>query len=392
MRADAACTASSQGKRMWNSIFTGTIRSRACTILLLIGLCIPAYAQQGETSAVPVGTSYAERRALAKSLDFVGRVEAVSRVDVRARVTGYLDAVLFKDGDLVKEGAVLYRIERGLFEAAVKQAQGALESSKAALALADIQFQRAQELLNRNSGTVVARDQARAQEEQASAAVAVSEANLLTARINLGYTQISAPIAGRIGRTSVTKGNLVGPDSGVLTSIVSQDPMYVLFPVSQREFLEQAASGERADLSKIKVQIRFSDDTTYDQVGRIDFVNISVDRATDTVLARATMPNPKGALRDGQLVRVLLESGTPSQKVVVPQAALIADQGGVYVFVVEDGKAAMRRIKVAGETGTDVIVADGLSGGEQVIVDGLQRVRAGSAVRASPTVRPLSRG
>jgi membrane fusion protein (multidrug efflux system) len=127
-------------------------------------------------------------------------------------------------------------------------------------------------------------------------------------------------------------------------------------------------------------------------VGRIDFVNISVDRATDTVLARATMPNPKGALRDGQLVRVLLESGTPSQKVVVPQAALIADQGGVYVFVVEDGKAAMRRIKVAGETGTDVIVADGLSGGEQVIVDGLQRVRAGSAVRASPTVRPLSRG
>ena len=129
---------------MWNSISTVTVRSRACTILLLIGLCIPAYAQQGETSAVPVGTSYAERRALAKSLDFVGRVEAVSRVDVRARVTGYLDAVLFKDGDLVKEGAVLYRIERGLFEAAVKQAVGALESSKAALAHAGIQFQRAQ--------------------------------------------------------------------------------------------------------------------------------------------------------------------------------------------------------------------------------------------------------
>jgi membrane fusion protein (multidrug efflux system) len=391
MRADAACTVLSEGKRMSKSIPRATIRSRVCTILLLIGLCAPAYAQQGETSAVPVGTTYAERRSIAKSLDLIGRVEAISRVDVRARVTGYLDAVLFKDGDLVKDGAVLYRIERGLFEAAVKQAEGALESSKAALTLAVVQFQRAQELLNRNSGTVVARDQTRAQEEQAGANVAVNEANLLTARINLGYTQISSPITGRIGRTSVTKGNLVGPDSGVLASIVSQDPMYVLFPVSQREFLEQAASGARPDPSKVKVQIQVSEGMTYDQVGRIDFVDISVDRGTDTVLARATMPNPKGALRDGQLVRVLLESGTPAQKVVVPQVALIADQGGVYVFVVEDGKAAMRRIKVGGESGADVIVQDGLSGGEQVIVDGLQRVRAGAAVRASPTSRPLSR-
>src|SRR3954452_16809337 len=392
MRADAARTVSSEGKRMSKSIPRATVRSRVCTILLLIGLCAPAYAQQGETSAVPVGTTYAERRSIAKSLDLIGRVEAISRVDVRARVTGYLDAVLFKDGDLVKDGAVLFRIERGLFEAAVKHAEGALESSKAALTLAVVQFQRAQELLNRNSGTVVARDQTRAQEEQAGANVAVNEANLLTARINLGYTQISSPITGRIGRTSVTKGNLVGPDSGVLTSIVSQDPMYVLFPVSQREFLEQAASGARADPSIIKVQIQVSEGMTYDQVGRIDFVDISVDRGTDTVLARATMPNPKGALRDGQLVRVLLESGTPAQKVVVPQVALIADQGGVYVFVVEDGKAAMRRIKVGGESGADVIVQDGLSGGEQVIVDGLQRVRAGAAVRASPTSRPLSRG
>ena len=134
---------------MSKSIPRATIRSRVCTILLLIGLCAPAYAQQGETSAVPVGTTYAERRSIAKSLDLIGRVEAISRVDVRARVTGYLDAVLFKDGDLVKDGAVLYRIERGLFEAAVKQAEGALESSKAALTLAVVQFQRAQELLNR---------------------------------------------------------------------------------------------------------------------------------------------------------------------------------------------------------------------------------------------------
>jgi membrane fusion protein (multidrug efflux system) len=165
--------------------------------------------------------------------------------------------------------------------------------------------------------------------------------------------------------------------------------MYVTFPVSQRELLRR--SGGRQDASSIKVQIRFSDGVVYDQVGRIDFVNISVERTTDTVLVRATMPNPADVLRDGQLVRVLLESGTPEQKVVVPQAALVADQGGVYVFVVEDGKAAMRRVKVGGESGTDSIIAEGLSGGEQVIVDGLQRIRPGTAVRASPTGRSAGR-
>jgi membrane fusion protein (multidrug efflux system) len=125
---------------MSNSPFT--IRLRAGAILLLIGLCSPAGAQPADTAAVPVGTTNAERRSIARSLDFVGRIEAISRVDVRARVSGYLDAVLFKDGDVVKDGAVLYRIERGLFEAAVKQAEGALASSKAALGLAVLQFER----------------------------------------------------------------------------------------------------------------------------------------------------------------------------------------------------------------------------------------------------------
>ena len=344
----------------------------------------------GELPAVPVGTAYAQRRSIEKSLDFVGRVEAVSRVEVRARVTGYLEAVLFKEGDLIKEGAPLYRIERGLFEAAVKQAEGNLARSKAAYNLAVIQLQRAQQLVEKNVGTVVARDQAQATAEQSIGAVMTDDANLQTARINLGYTQINSPIAGRVGRTSVTKGNVVSPDSGVLATIVSQDPMYVIFPVSQREFLKYAESGGRPDRSKIVVQIRFQDGTTYGQVGRVDFLNISVDRTTDTVLTRATIPNPTGALRDGQLVQVVLQTGTPQEKIVVPQAALLADQGGVYVFVVEDGKAVTKRVKPAGASGTDAIIDEGLSGGEQVIVDGLQRVRPGIAVQA--TVANLSAG
>jgi membrane fusion protein (multidrug efflux system) len=357
-----------------------------------IGASIGAvHAQQPQPTTVPVGTVVASKRPIAEALDFVGRVEAINRVDVRARVTGYLDAVLFKEGDLVKEGAPLYRIEKGLFEAAVGQAQGALEKSKANKILTKVQRQRAEELAQRQTGTLVARDQAVSADEQADGAILIDQANLATARINLGYTEIVSPITGKIGKTNITKGNVVGPDSGVLTTIVSQDPMYVTFPVSQREFLRAQERRRKVDVKSIKVQLRFADGRIYDQMGEIDFVNVTVDRATDTVLVRAVVPNPAGALIDGQLVRVNLESGEPQDKVVVPQAALLADQAGVYVFVVEDGKAVVRRVKPSGESGTDAVIAEGLAGGEQVIVDGLQSVRAGTPVRATPTPQSLSR-
>ena len=180
----------------------------------------------------------------------MGRVEAINRVDVRARVTGYLEAVLFKEGDAVKEGAPLYRIEKGQFEAAVKQAQGALERAKSAKVLSEIQLQRAEDLLAKASGTVVARDQALAADQQAHAAILEAEANLQTAQINLGYTDITSPIAGKISRTSVTVGNVVGPDKGTLTTIVSQDPMYVTFPVSLREFLSVSQTSAASRVSK----------------------------------------------------------------------------------------------------------------------------------------------
>jgi membrane fusion protein, multidrug efflux system len=368
------------------------MRLAICVVVAICGFCLPVLGQQREPAAVSVSTVAAERRPIAKSLGFVGRVEAVNRVEIKARVTGFLEAVLFNEGDPIKEGAPLYRIEKGLFQAAVEQAQGALERSKAAKTLAVVQLERAESLLKSNAGTAVARDQAQAADQQANGAIMADEANLQTAKINLGYTDIVAPVAGKIGRTSITKGNVIGPQSGSLTMIVSQDPMYVTFPVSQREFLRAQETGHQVDIAGIKVRIRFADGTFYDQMGAINFVDVTVDRTTDTVTARASMPNPKGALIDGQLVRVSLESGTPEEQVVVPQAALIADQGGVYVFIVEDGKAAVRRLKLGGESGSDVVVQEGLSGGEQVVVEGLQGVRAGVPVRATPLPAPLGRG
>jgi membrane fusion protein (multidrug efflux system) len=361
------------------------MRHTPCAICVIFALNYPALAQQQPEAAVPVGVAKAERQPIAKAGDFVGRVEALSRVEIRARITGYLEEVLFKEGDLIKEGTPLYRIEKGLFQAQVRQAAGALERSRAAQTFSALQLARAEELLQKQAGSAVARDQAKAQHQQDDGTVLTDEANLTTAEINLGYTDIVSPITGKVGRTNITKGNVVNPGSGPLTAIVSQDPMYVSFPVSQREFLRAQAAGRQVDIRDIKARLRFADGTTYRQEGSINFVDVQVDHTTDTILVRALFPNPGGVLVDGQFVRIELESEKPEEKVVVPQAALIADQEGVYVFTVEDGKAAIKRVKPGGEIGAGVVIDQGLTGGELVIVDGLLLVHPGIGVRATPS-------
>ena len=181
-----------------------------------------------------------------------------------------------------------------------------------------------------------------------------------SAQINLGYTDITSPIAGKISRTSVTVGNVVGPDKGTLTTIVSQDPMYVTFPVSLREFLSVSQTSQLPSLESFKVKLRYSNGLFYDQVGTVNFLDVMANRETDTVLARATVANPKGGIIDGQLLTVIVETREPAQRIVIPQSALIADQAGIYVFVVEDGKAVTKRVKAGRANGTGVVVDSGL--------------------------------
>ncbi|WP_036260754.1 efflux RND transporter periplasmic adaptor subunit [Methylocapsa aurea] len=344
---------------------------------------LPA-APKAAPAATRVGAVIASKEPVTQAQEFVGRVEAMERVNVRARVTGFLEAVLFKEGDKVKEGAPLYRLEQEPFQAAVQQTQGALMKAEGQAGNATAQRERAESLLKTQSGSAAVRDQRVAEEQTAKGDVVVAKANLDAAKINLHYTEIMAPISGLIGRTSVTKGNVVGPDSGVLTSIVSQDPMYVVAPVSQREFLRLQADERRSVGASVQVNLRFSDGSKYPYPGKINFVDVSVDRATDAVTVRATMPNPDGKLIDGQLVRVTVQGEKPKEKVVIPQAALIADQQGPYVFVVEDGKAVVRRLKLNGESGSNSVVESGLEGGEQVIVEGLEGLRPGAPVLAAP--------
>ena len=356
----------------------------------MLSLAPAANAQQAPGQSIPVGTVIATKQPVNRGVDFVGRVEAIDRVEVRARVTGFLQQTFFKEGETVKEGDKLFQIDPAPFEAAVQQAQGALLQAQGALTNASVQRSRAEELVKTSATSVATRDERVAAEKNAQGAVAMADADLKTATINLGYTTIISPITGRIGRAKVTKGNVVGPDSGPLVLIVSQDPMYVTFPVSQREFLRVRQEGHKADRDSLVVKLRFADGTAYSHDGKIDFVDVTVNRGTDTVSVRAQVPNPDGVLTDGEFMRVAVQGDAPEEKVVIPQAALLADQEGVYVFVVQDGKAVVKRIKTGGEVGTGVAVDQGLTGGEQVVVSGLQTLRPGAPVVASPMPAPAT--
>ncbi len=361
---------------------------RPCVIVFgLMVTMSSAWAQQ--PSAVAVGTVAAEQRAITRASEFVGRVEAIERVEVRARITGFLQEVLFKEGDIVKKGDVLYRIERDKFEAAVQLARGALLEAQAKYANATLQRNRTQELVKTDAASRALLDERVASEQSSQGEVVIADANLKTATVDLGYTEIVAPITGEVGRSKLTVGNVVSPDSGPLTVIVSRDPIYVTFPVSQREFLKVQEREERKKREQaLAVRIIFSDGTEYNQAGRINFVDVTVDRATDTILMRAVFANPSGRLIDGQLVRVAVEGDQPEQKILVPQSALIVDQQGPYVFAVADGKAVVRRVKLGGDSGPYAIINDGLQAGEQVVVQGMERLRAGTAVIANPAPPP----
>ena len=363
-------------------------RTIGATIALLT-LVVAVQAQQ--PAAPTVNVIPAEKRPITESDRFVGRIQAIERVDVRARVTGYLDKVLFQEGDRVKTGAPLYLIEKGPFEAAVEQAKATVQRARAQLENASVQRQRAEDLLRTSAGTAATRDDRIAAEKTAAGDVAAAEAGLKTAEINLAYTDINSPIDGRIGRTAVTRGNVVGPDSGVLTTIVSSDPMYVTFPVSQREFIRifPPGRGGQAAFSNTKVIVQLPNGPVYPHAGKVDFVDVKVDQATDTIAVRASLPNPDGRLVDGQLVQVSVEGDKPEERIVVPQAALIADQQGIYVFIVENGKAVIRRLKVGQTVGASIVVTDGLSGGELVVTSGMQGLRQGLPVMAVPAEKPV---
>ena len=351
--------------------------------LLLATLnAVPA---MGQTPSPAVLFATAELRDITPATEFVGRVKATDRVDIRTRVTGFLGSRLFKDGDLVTEGQVLFKLDSAPFEAILQQKRAAVKSAEASVQLAGLQAQRSRELVRTNAAPQSQVDQREADLTRAKADLALAQASVREASINLSYTQIQSPISGRVGDAIVSPGNLVDPGTGVLAVVVKQDPIEVVFPVTQRQLLEIRRQTSDIDLDTVVVALKLVDGSRYDQSGRINYIGIQADPRTDSVPLRAVFPNPQAILDDGMSVRVVLEAAKSEPALVIPQAAILQDQAGTYVFAVDaNNKAVERRIKAEVLRGGSAVIRDGIKPGERVIVQGQARVRSGMAVAPSP--------
>ena len=365
---------------------------------LAILLSVPdAGLAQAPAGPPSVGVVKAQQTAITETSEFIGRVQAIDRVALTARVTAFLDERLFTEGTEVQQGDLLYRLERPPFEAAAQQQEAAVADASARLANANIQLGRVQSLLNTPAGQRSSVDDAIANQRSQAAQLMSSQAQLRVAQINLAYTEIRAPISGKISRTSVTVGNVVSPQTGALASIVSQDPMYVTFPVASRVLTElQRRYADKGSIAAVVVRLRLPDGSLYGQTGKIDYVEPSVSATTDTILLRARIANPvrrpavggqqvERPLVDNAFVTVLVEGVQPVMALGIPRQSVLSDQQGDYVYVVgTDNKVEQRRIQLGQSTPTTAVVAGGLQDGEMVVTEGIQRVRPGIVVNPGP--------
>lgn len=328
------------------------------------------------------------KRDLTPALRFTGRIEAVDKVDLRARVEGYLETRGFTEGQMVKDGDLLFRIEQQQYKARVEIAQANLARAQATAQNTGFQLRRGQELLRNGNIAVSVVDERAAADAEARATVQQMRAALTDAQINLSYTEVFAPFAGQIGQSVYSIGSFVGPSSNTLATLVSRDPMHVTFPVTQRELLELRKKGEEtgADRSALTVRLQLANGELYAEVGSVNFLDVQVSAETDTVTARAAVPNPKLLLIDGQLVTVVVEIALPQAALFVPQKAVQFDQAGYFALVVNaESKVVVRRIGLGEGRGTDIVVTSGLEPGERVIVEGIQKVRPNQVVQVAET-------
>lgn len=366
---------------------------RAClfgaVIMLAISFTHKAHTQQA-SPAVPVLVAQAEMRDVARQAEYLGRVRAMDRVELRARVSGVLGERRFTDGQNVKQGDILFTIDPAPYEAVVAQRRAAIEAAEASLEVASGQLERARELWRTRSIAEAVLEQRRGDQLRAAAEVSLARAALREAELNLSYTEIRAPTDGQIGAAVISPGNLVGPESGALAVLVRQDPMQVGFAVSQRQIVEaRSQSAQRGGMEAIRVRLILPNGATYAETGRFDFTDVQADARTDSVALRAVFPNPERLLLDGMGVRVVLEVAAPEKALLIPQSALLADQQGSYVFMLEQGnRAAVRRVRTEARRDGSAIVLEGLNAGDTVIAQGQTRVRPGAIVAP----RPLASG
>ncbi|MCB1690742.1 MAG: efflux RND transporter periplasmic adaptor subunit [Halioglobus sp.] len=360
------------------------------TVALVLALTLLT-ACSGEVPAPPaleVVVDTVEREPFQPIYRHVGRLQAQDDVAIQARVTGYLQSRDFREGELVEVGDVLFTIDASEYEAALASARADLASAIANQVNAQGNFLRGQELLPRGAISQSEMDNLKAKKRDADARIEAAEAQVTRAEVNLGYTKILAPITGRIGRSAASVGDLVGPNSGNLTTLVSIDPIDAVFQVSEATYV--AAIGQNLDhdrelrsIDRIEVSLELTTGAMYPEVGQIYYIANRIDQATGTLETRARIPNPHSALVPGQYVRVVLRDTELREGLFLPQSAVQADQQGSFVLTVTaDGTVERHNVTLGERREHKVLVEEGVEEGDLVIVRGLQQVRPGMTVQS----------
>ena len=363
-------------------------------------LCLPSVIPAGEATeavaatppaATPVAVAKVEAREIVSWSEFSGRLEAVDRVEVRSRVAGQIQTVHFREGALVREGAPLFTIDPAPFQAEVERAKADVAAAEARVTLARSDVERGQKMTALATISQRDLDQRQSALRGAEASRQAAEAALRTAELNLGYTEVRAPIAGRVGKIEITPGNLVaaGPGAPVLTRLVSVDPIYASFDADERAVLAAVDTlpGEGDLPSRIDaIPVEMTTTTAGQAVrGKLQYIDPSVDPGTGSVRVRAAFANPGGRLMPGQFARLRMGQAKPEQAVLVSERAVGVDQDKKFVLVVgADDKAAYREVKLGSSTDGLKVVLSGLQPGERIVVNGLQKIRPGALVAPEP--------